>query len=138
MTKLKLVSLAVAFAIGTLACTGDKQLNPNGDSELALLMRKMYDDALAAKQRVQNGSTASVSVEAEKILTAKATEPEKVALPAFGQFAQAYLASVKSLENVSPAESPAHFTGMVNACMNCHEALCPGPMRRIKNLYLPN
>lgn len=135
---LKLTSFAFLAAILALACTGDKQLNPNGDSELALLMRKMYDDALATKQRVQNGGSASVAADVEKILTAKATEPEKVASPEYAQFAQAYLASVKSLEGVSAAESPAHFTGMVNACMNCHEALCPGPTRRIKNLYLPN
>jgi len=28
------------------------------------------------------------------------------------------------------------FQGLVESCMNCHRAFCPGPIVRIKKLYL--
>jgi hypothetical protein len=38
----------------------------------------------------------------------------------------------KSHDNLSET-----FNIMVDNCMNCHQKMCPGPMVKIKKLYIP-
>ncbi len=109
-------------------------LNPNGDSELALLMRAMFDEAVQIKRQVANEEPISLKIDYEKILTAHATEPEKAASVQYQAFAKSYLQSIKDLQSASPAQGEAFYLNMVENCMTCHKALCPGPMVVIKKL----
>ncbi|MBR9921542.1 MAG: hypothetical protein GYB31_11950 [Bacteroidetes bacterium] len=111
-------------------------LNPNGDSELALLMRDMYDDGMRIKEQIQNGEKPEVSVAFKKIHSAQATEPEKAASDIYHSFALAYEQSVTQLQEAAADAAEPHYRNMVDACMNCHKALCPGPTMRIKHLEL--
>lgn len=138
---LKFATLAFAAALLALACTGDdantadgNYTNPNGSSELAVLMNDLYREAETAKQKIARGHTPEWSVDAEKILTAAATEPEKAASSEYKAFAVSYLETVRMMKNASPAEAPAHFKAMTTACMNCHNAICPRPTKRIRKL----
>ena len=139
MKKLIVLILMVAV-VYAISCSADaeasKPLNPNGDSELALLMRSMFDDGVKVKEAIQKGEVPKVLVEFEKIHTAKATVPGKAGTPEFKTFAAAYVQAVEALKAASGGDVELHYTGMVNACMNCHNAICPGPTRRIKKLYL--
>lgn len=139
--NIKIATLALAAAIFVLSCAADDSkttagnyTNPNGSSELAVLMNDLYQEAETAKQKIALGHTPVWSVDAEKILTAAATEPEKAASPEYKAFAISYLESVRMLKNASPAEAPEHFKVMATACMNCHNAMCPGPTKRIRKL----
>lgn len=114
-----------------------KPLNPNGDSELALLMRAMFEEAEQIKQQIAKGEPITLSVDHEKILTAHATQPEKAASAKYQAFAKSYLQIIESLQSSSPAQSATLFDNVVNNCMSCHKALCPGPMVRIKKLHHP-
>lgn len=109
-------------------------MNPNGDSELALLMRAMFDEAVQVKRQVANEEPISLKIDYEKILTAHATEPEKAASATYQAFAKSYLQSIKDLQAASPAEGAALYHNMIENCMTCHKALCPGPMVVIKKL----
>ena len=138
---LKIAALALSAALFVLSCATDDSntaagnyTNPNGSSELAVLMNDLYREAETAKQKIALGHTPKWSVEAEKILTAAATEPEKAASPEYKAFAVSYLETVRMLKNASPAETPEHFKTMATACMNCHNAICPGPTKRIRKL----
>lgn len=51
-------------------------------------------------------------------------------------FAENYLAQVDRLAMMDTADH-AEFNILVDACMACHREFCPGPMVRIKKLYLP-
>ena len=113
----------------------EKVINPNGDSELALLMRQMFDDGMAMKAAIESGTEPVFNHEPQAIFTAQATEPEKAASKAYHDFGQAYLASVKAFQSATPEERKAFYTGMVQSCMACHEQLCPGPTRKIKRMY---
>lgn len=113
-----------------------KQLNPNGDSELALLMREMFEDGERVRAQVSNGQPVSIQVDFEKILTAKATDPAKMQGPDFPHFATAYVEAMKALKDSPAAEAPERYRAMVATCMNCHENSCPGPMVRIKKLMI--
>ena len=111
--------------------------NPNGDSELALLMREMFDDAMRMKIQIEEGKQPKVLKKFRDIHTANAIEPEKAASDEFKAFAKAYIAAIESLKSAEPDETKLLFQGLVNTCSNCHQAMCPGPLARIKKLNLP-
>ncbi len=121
-----------------ISCAGDKTktINPNGDSELALLMRDMHDDGMRTKQQILDGKQPDVKVKYHELNTAEATEPAKAASQAYKSFATYYEATVKSLLESNESNKAESYQTMVDACMSCHQELCPGPMRKIKRLYL--
>ena len=124
-----------------LGCSTDgngptKIFNPNGDSELALLMRDMYDDGMVTKQEMLQGKQPKVRVKYHQLHTAKATEPEKAASPNYNAFALAYEDAVKSFLESGASNRADSYQYMINTCMNCHQTMCPGPTRKIKHLYL--
>lgn len=135
------IFLALLLIGYLLSChTQDKKaaaapLNPNGDSELALLMRAMFDDALLMKQQIEQGEQPRPALDYQKILTAEATEPEKAASDTYKVHALSYLQTIKALQGADAPQAASLYKNMVNSCMGCHQALCPGPTVRIKKLY---
>lgn len=115
--------------------SGRRVINPNGDSELALLMREMYDELEQARQHVEKGESFSYQVDHQKILTAKATEPEKAASEEYKAFADVYLQNVQALQSGSHPKFGVLYKNVVNSCVNCHKELCPGPIVKIQKLY---
>ncbi|MEZ4935880.1 MAG: hypothetical protein R2788_27560 [Saprospiraceae bacterium] len=111
-------------------------INPNGDSELALLMRDMFEEGLKAKEKIKSGELPDLVLDFEKIHTAQATEPEKAASPEYKVHALSYLQAVAALKNADKNNLEKSYTDMVDACMSCHKAVCPGPTVKIKKLYL--
>lgn len=114
-----------------------KTHNPNGDSELALLMRDMFDEAERIKKNIKNGQEFEVKLDHEKILTAHATEPEKANSQQFKDFAKMYLANLEQLKKSNEENVEMVFQSLVSSCLSCHQQLCPGPMVRIKKLKMP-
>ncbi|MDF0707297.1 hypothetical protein [Flagellimonas okinawensis] len=111
-----------------------QSVNPNGDSELAILMRQMFDEAETIKEKIANGEPIELSLDHEKMLTAHATEPEKAASAEYNTFAALYLQSIKNLESAKVSEVDSIYNNLVMSCLNCHKVLCPGPMVKIKKL----
>ncbi len=109
-------------------------LNPNGDSELALLMRAMYDEAELIGKQLKNEEQVTINLDYEKILSAHATEPEKAKSPEYLAFAKAFLSNIDSLKVYEGEQAKVFYKNMVSNCMSCHQALCPGPVMRIKKL----
>lgn len=110
--------------------------NPNGDSELALLMREMFDHGMRMKKAIKKGEPLVVERNFEEILTATATQPEKVASPEFKAFAIAYINIMERMDEGTNEETVMLYESMVSNCMACHTAFCPGPRMKIKHLYL--
>jgi len=111
-----------------------RPINPNGDSELALLMRDMFEESDSLKQLVISGKELSGLKKYQDIHSAIPTDPT-VTGPIFEAFAEAYIESIKALEK-SDSSSVFKFNHMVDQCMNCHTEFCPGPKKRIKQLYI--
>lgn len=135
--------VCVAVCLGIFGCgseeskpQGTKIFNPNGDSELALLMREMHDDGMLTKQQILNGETPEVKCDYKTMYSIEATEPEKAASTEYQIFGKAYEASVAALLAADEEHRPTAYQTMVGACMNCHQAMCPGPMVKIKKMYL--
>lgn len=131
-----LLALSCSNIDQSKSCLPPIQPNPNGDSELALLMREMFDDGMRMKQQIESGNKLEVLAKFEKIHTAQATEPEKASSEKFKMYADAYLNLIEQLKVSSLEDTEVLYQGLVESCMNCHKAMCPGPMVRIKKLYL--
>lgn len=132
MVPVLLLTSACGDVAPPAAC--NKPLNPNGDSELALLMRSMFADGLRIKAQVEQGETPTGLADFSTIHTAMATD-SMVRAAEFTAFADAYLASIKQLE-AADSNAVFRFNRMVDQCMNCHTANCPGAKKRIEKLYI--
>ena len=132
-------SLVLLISFIIVSCSensrhGKSVTNPNGSSELALLMRAMFDESDSLKQLVLEGKQLSGLRRYEEIHTAVPTDSE-VTGPVFEAFAKNYIESIKVLEE-SDSLNVFNFNNMVDQCMNCHTEFCPGPKKRIKQLYI--
>ena len=134
--SISLILIANIAILSQCSDSNPNSLNPNGDSELALLMREMFEDGMRTKQLVLDGKSPEVKVAFQKMHTATATEPEKVADPNYAAMTTVYENSVNTFLTSPDHSRVESYTNMVNACMNCHQVVCPGPMRKIKKMYL--
>lgn len=114
----------------------ERPINPNGDSELALLMREMFEESDRIKLQIEAGEVPSGLQKFENIHSAVPTDSDASG-PIFESMATAYLRLVRAIE-AGDSSSVFRFNSMVDQCMNCHAEFCPGPMKRIKKLYIQN
>ncbi|MCW3083157.1 MAG: hypothetical protein JWP12_523 [Bacteroidetes bacterium] len=113
-------------------------MNPNGDSELALLMRDMMHSSENMKAMIREGKLPDTFPEAfMKIHTAKPTDSD-TKKASFDAFADNYLNNLHALYN-SPKdkhELTQNYNAVVNACVSCHTEHCPGPLKAINKLRI--
>ncbi len=117
------------------ACATLAPINPNGDSELALLMRDMFDDAMRIKSQVKSGKKPTFQVQFENIHSAESTDPNDAKSDKFKVFANSFSLAIGALKDASEDDLEQKYHAFVQSCMNCHQAMCPGPMTRIKKLF---
>ncbi len=106
------------------------------DSELTLLMRQMYIDALASKESII-AETKPEPLNHTGVLSAESTQPQKAQSELYQIFAQDYLGKVNELNNAKQADRIELYQNMINSCINCHNSTCPGPLVKIKPLKFP-
>ncbi len=105
--------------------------NPNGDSELSYVMRRMADDLSAARSAMQSGGAPQSLLKIHRrIRCSWASKPEE-RNETFDGMARAYLASVQAFDG-SP--SRATYNAMVQGCVSCHSMTCRGPIDMIEQL----
>jgi hypothetical protein len=121
--------LATAFAPKpALPQDGVKQ------AELAKLMRQMMDEATRSKAQVTAGKKPGrYPARFDKIHTATPSDPA-VKTETFKVFADDYLAKAKAFHASGEAKA---YNLMVASCANCHATYCPGPLKRIRALNVP-
>lgn len=105
------------------------------DSELTLLMRDMYNYYDTLKTDVITGVLSDKVKSFQDIHTAVATSPEKISNELYQGLASIYVNSAERLNRADVNKVEA-FNLMVDNCMNCHQQMCPGPMVKIKKLYI--
>jgi hypothetical protein len=136
-----LISIVLCASILFSSCkdSGNQinSINPNGDSELALLMREMYDDALRMKKQIKQGEVPTIIKSFESIHAAKATEPEKASRPDYKLYGDAYLTAMQRIDTFIdwPSKKRA-YNSMVESCITCHSSMCPGPIAKINKLKI--
>ena len=121
------------------SCEVETVVNPNGDSELALLMRQMYLDADSIKQLiVSNEGTISDEfiAELQQVHAAIPTD-STVKTPEFKAFNDLLINQAKALQE-NTKDRVEGFNQLVARCIDCHQSFCPGPIKRIKKLIIIN
>ncbi len=106
-------------------------------SELALLMREMFDENMEIREQIMNGETPKeFSEKFYNLHTANATEPEKIN-DTYHAMADAYLQTMEGVMEAEGDEAVAAFNNMVTTCVNCHKAVsCQGPIPKINQLRI--
>jgi hypothetical protein len=139
----KTFTTLLLFTFILLACSKEKPqsvkgnfTNPNGESELAVFMRTMHDETALAKTATLAGEKYDFTFDTTLLFTPNASEPEKVASAAYQAFGTAYLNALQAYQKAGTGELADHYEQLVGACETCHQALCPGPLVRVKKLYL--
>ncbi len=104
-------------------------------SEMANLMEQMYVDNQRLKQRIQKGDTIGVFPN-HFLQIHNAVMTDKTENDAFFKEQAAQFIKAQELIYKDPKNAKQHFNDGVNACINCHEVKCSGPIPRIKKLYI--
>jgi hypothetical protein len=141
-----ILSILTLMGIFIVACgknntkeTIDKKkpsLNPNGDSELAIVMRTMMQSGKTMKSEIENNQTISqYPAEIKTITTAVPTDGMIDDRNVFNGFANYYLTTLDSVY-LTAVDTKKQFNHMVKSCVDCHESYCHGPIPAIKQLYI--
>ncbi|CAN5532211.1 hypothetical protein BH10BAC1_BH10BAC1_19070 [soil metagenome] len=113
-----------------------KPLNPNGDSELALLMRNMMNSSKNLKEIITQGNIPKEFPESfKKIHTANPTDSD-TKKESFDAFASSYISKLQNLYSSPKEDLKINYNAVVTACENCHSEHCPGPLNAINKLKI--
>jgi hypothetical protein len=113
-----------------------KPVNPNGDSELSLLMREMMRSADSMKTVIKAGNSPDKFPDAFlKIHTAKPTDND-TKHASYDAFATNYIDNLQLLCRSPKTAAVKNYNAVVNSCINCHNEHCPGPIKTIEKLFL--
>jgi cytochrome c556 len=113
-----------------------KPLNPNGDSELALLMREMTKSTEAMSAALKNGTAFPEKPQGfEKIINAVRTDSTIEQGP-YEAYAKGWLGALDRLYAAPEANREEMFNTLVSNCESCHAAYCHGPLERIAKMHV--
>ena len=132
-----------------IACSNPKKeceeqpINPNGESELALLMRELHNNTLDIKKNLfLNDSTNVNELSADfvdkfkynylAIRTASPTDSNLRKDGIYNGYADLY---INSSEKFLKYNSKKNYNLMINNCIKCHEHFCLGAISKINKLY---
>jgi hypothetical protein len=113
-----------------------KPLNPNGDSELSVLMREMMSSSQNMKEMVLQGNLPTEFPEAFlKIHTAQPTDSD-TKKASFESHADHYILNLRSLYQSPKEDLTSNYNALINSCISCHGEHCPGPIKAIEKLKI--
>jgi cytochrome c553 len=139
------VILAILFLVSCATKDDDKNeqtkseikvTNPNGMSEMSLIMEEWYNsmkiisDELKAGHKVEEVPT----INQDGIFSAKTSKPN-VHGNEYNAFVETYFYNYNQLKKSGSLQQQTNdFNLTVTSCVNCHEQFCHGPIVRIKKL----
>ncbi len=107
--------------------------DPNNPKPMALMMRQMAANADSMKAKILRGeSLDSLQYPFIRFYVAEPTDPH-VLEPNFFEKARLFQAAYKDLFQ-HPKEQKKYYNLMIQACVNCHQNYCSGPLKRIRKL----
>ena len=128
----------IISAIFLSACINSKEepvtiIDPNDTSEMALLMRDMFEKLEVIKDKIENNADLS-----KEQLSFAAIHLQEVTDSSFIKeglvpMSEGYIRIINQFNNHPTKEN---YKSIVNSCINCHISMCPGPLERIDNLII--
>ena len=108
-------------------------INPNGESEMALFMRRIAAECDSVKSKMLKEKEAKFSIDATQILKAKMTKGHSMD-SLYIAYANTFIQQIAQFNTKS---NKTIYNAIVLNCIACHKTSCPGPIDRIKKLKLP-
>lgn len=113
----------------------DSTIYPNGGSELAVLMREMYDDADLIKKAVINKELPPDFRQKFAYLHSANPTDTDTKTEVYPDMAKAFMDNLEALYAEKDAEKRIKkFDIVIQNCITCHQSHCPGPIKKIKKL----
>lgn len=113
-----------------------QDINPNGMSELSALMEDIYMISKKWKEAVEKGEDLGIYPAIyDQLKTAEPTN-ENIKNETYDPFADDFVVRTKALLSAPENEKKTAFDLYVDGCMNCHNTMCTGPIKRIKLLRI--
>jgi hypothetical protein len=104
-------------------------------SEMSALMEQMYAENKQLKARILKGEKIGEFpnhfLKIHQAVMTDSTENDAF----FKEQAQLFIAAQAQIYK-DPKNAQAHFNAGVDACIQCHQVKCAGPISRIKKLYI--
>ena len=104
-------------------------------SEMSLLMEQMYVDNQRLKDRIKKGDTIG-EFPNHFLQIHQAVMTDGKENDAFFKQQAAYFIKAQELIYEDPKNAKQHFNNGIDACIQCHQVKCGGPIPRIKKLYI--
>jgi len=106
-------------------------------SELAVLMRDMWDSTMVRKKQSMSGDNVNAYADLfNELHTAEATKV-KDNVELFNSFADVFQENMKQVDAAAPGPPQREaFNNLVSTCVGCHQNYCQGPIPKIKQLYI--
>lgn len=106
-------------------------------SEMAILMRGMYEFNKVVKTQIVNKTTLIPMPEEftnihSAVLTAKFERNKE-----FDSLSKSFITYQKALYSSSSDSTSYFFNKSINTCVSCHQTRCMGPIPKIKSLLIP-
>jgi cytochrome c553 len=105
-------------------------------SELALLMRTMASHMDSVKAALTRNGKLPPKPDVSRLLTATPTEGMHIDPITYPTFSADYVKKLDALYKAPKKERPKAYNALVQSCANCHGVHCPGPLMRIKKMYV--
>ena len=144
--KISVFAAAIYFVMLGASCTGPVKeqatckngdtINPNGTSELALLMREMAKHVTANHDSLLAGKAIILAPEGiSKLKTAEKTD-KNLDTALFNSLADVYLGKLTELQNAPDSLKITAHNNLVTSCKDCHSNFCPGPIKLINKMFI--
>jgi hypothetical protein len=105
--------------------------NPNGDSELAALMRHCVDDWKEARAALKTGQAIRPRFPVHRRMRCSWPTDPADRNQAFDALAVGYLTRVQAFDARPSVKT---YEGVLDGCKACHEVTCGGPLQVIESL----
>lgn len=106
-------------------------------SELAVLMHKSEASLQLAKSQIENGRIPTIADTSYRSIRMATPTEEHMKDSLFYAKAGLFVEAMDSLNKIIQIKNSAlTFNMAVQACLNCHENSCGGPIPRIKKLFI--
>ena len=119
----------------TISKSGEKKFEMYQMSEMAALMEQMYVDNQRLKERIQKGEKIGEFPQ-HFLKIHKAVMTDKQENDDFFKEQAAKFIKAQEMIYEDPKNAKEHFNAGVDACIQCHQKKCGGPIPRIKKLYI--
>ena len=107
--------------------------DPNDTSEMALLMRDMFERLEVIKYKIENNESLSEEQLSFAIIHSQEATDSSFIKEGLVPMSEGYSRIINQFNNYPSKEN---YKSIVNSCINCHISMCPGPLERIDNLII--